>query len=701
MPLSKVPIWKEAPFLRLLPPFITGIFLRWHVNFPVNSAWIAFLTITALLLSIHQARLHFRFRFNTISGILLNLLLLVAGILLTGYHDPLSHPRWISSKYEGHPVKATLQAPLSPKARSYKTIAAANQLIAPGKSIPVNGNLLIYFSKEVDPTVLSYGSVILVNKPLQPVKNSGNPGAFDYERYCRFNRIAYQVYLRPGDFALAPRKETRVLAGFITYCRQKIIYLLDSYIHGAKENALAEALLIGYKDDLDKNLVQSYSNTGVVHVIAISGMHLGIIYWLLGWVLRPLTRQKHTRPAGFLLILTGLWLFTLLAGAGPSVVRSAVMFSFIATGDAFSRRSPVYNNLAASAFLLLCWDPLWLWDVGFQLSYAAVLSIVVFFRPVYSLVFVQNKLLEAIWKLAAVTLAAQILTTPISLYHFHQFPNLFLLANIVAVPLSSLVLLGEVFLCLVSFMPFLAAWTGSALSFLIGLLNRYIENLDSLPFATWQGLMISPSQLFLLLSFTAAAGFAWLHRNKQALLLALLCLLAFAGLRLHSFRKADGQRKVIVYNVPGKQAVDIIIGRNFYFVGHPSLSKDSFPRNFYLQPARRLYRVLPGELFHDEKSNWLLDNNRLLILGAHPLLSVHPSPGPAAGRADLLLLSENMPWPLLPLLETFQAKQVVADASNKARFIRQWKQDCEKAGIPFHAVSEKGAFVWEGARSKW
>ena len=155
---------------------------------------------------------------------------------------------------------------------------------------------------------------------------------------------------------------------------------------------LAEALLIGYKDDLDKTLVQSYSNTGVVHVIAISGLHLGLIYWLLLMLFKPLQKRKlkWLRPV---FILTGLWLFSLLAGAQPSVLRSAVMFTCIVLGDSFARKSSIYNTLALSALLLLCINPYWLWDVGFQLSYAAVLSIVIFMQPIYNWFYIKNKVL--------------------------------------------------------------------------------------------------------------------------------------------------------------------------------------------------------------------------------------------------------------------------------------------------------------------
>jgi competence protein ComEC len=218
--------------------------------------------------------------------------------------------------------------------------------------------------------------------------------------------------------------------------------------------------LIGYREDLDKSLVQSYANTGVVHIIAISGLHLGMLYGLLLLVLKPLKKLKMPSWCQLSIVLAGLWMFSFIAGASPSVLRSAVMFSVIAVGNAAKKKANIYNTLSASAFLLLWINPFFLWDPGFQLSYAAVLSIAIFQKPITGLIETGNKILDATWSLVSISFAAQILTTPISLLQFHQQPLLFLFANAVAVPLSGIVLYGEILLLLVSNIHILANGTG-------------------------------------------------------------------------------------------------------------------------------------------------------------------------------------------------------------------------------------------------
>ena len=261
-----------------------------------------------------------------------------------------------------------------------------------------------------------------------------------------------------------------------------VIKVLRTNIQGPRECGLAEALLIGYKNDLDKNLLQAYSNTGVVHVVAISGLHLGLIYAMLNIFCRPLSNRKVGKVLRPVIVLAGLWIFSFLAGASPSVLRSAVMFSFVAVGSSVSKRSSLLNNLAASAFFLLCYDPFWLWDLGFILSYGALLSISIFMKPIYNLYVSENKLLDGIWKMNAVTLSAQVMTMPVLLYYFGQFPTLFLFTNFVAIPLSSIVLIGEIVLCAICFVKPAARLCGELLELLIRLMNDVVEYFNGFSF---------------------------------------------------------------------------------------------------------------------------------------------------------------------------------------------------------------------------
>jgi len=468
MIVGSIPIWKKAPFLRLLVPFIFGIILQWQFQFPVRFGWYVFSISLLLFLFSFLLPQFTRFKWSALSGVAIAFTFLSLGSLITWYKDVRHDATWFGKnyKYKDPVVVRLTEAPVE-KINSYKAIATVIAVNDEQKNFSTTGDLVIYFKKDSSVANLDEGSQLTLSTALQEIKNTGNPGGFDYKRYSLFQGITHQVYLDPGDFVLLTEKHKSSWAGILNAIRKKTLNILRQNIPGEKEAGLAEALLIGYKDDLDKDLVQSYTNTGVVHIIAISGLHLGLIYWLLVSLLKPLGKRKKLKWVNPVLVIAGLWLFSLVAGAQASVVRSAVMFSCIVVADVLSKKTSIYNTLAVSALLLLCYNPFWLWDVGFQLSYAAVLSIVIFMQPIYNLLYIKNKILDSIWKLNAISIAAQLLTTPLSIYHFHQFPNFFLLTNFIAVPLSSIIVLGEIFLCAISFIPFLATISGKILNWLI------------------------------------------------------------------------------------------------------------------------------------------------------------------------------------------------------------------------------------------
>jgi competence protein ComEC len=697
MSLPVIHIWKKAPFIRFLFPLIAGIILQWHFQIQPGVLWVALCTSAIITVTFFFIPFFERYKLSVLSGMAVTVLFIALGGVLSWYKNIQHDKNWFGKYYNSETtlVVTLLEDPVE-KIKSYKANASVDLFLKNDSCIKTKGTIILYFKKDSSLSGIEYGTRLVISKPLQEIKNSGNPGGFDYKRYSLFQGITHQAYLKENEFEILSSTNKTLFQQFINNSRSKVLSILRNNIKGEKELGLAEALLIGYKDDLDKTLVQSYSNTGVVHVIAISGLHLGLIYWLLTWFFKPLQKRKLNPIAiGWLrpiFILTGLWLFSLLAGAQPSVLRSAFMFTCIVLGDSFARKSSIYNTLALSALLLLCINPYWLWDVGFQLSYGAVLSIVIFMQPIYHWFYIKNKILDFIWKLNAVTIAAQILTVPIGIYHFHQFPNYFLLTNFLAVPLSSLILLGEILLCVVSFIPHIATFIGKILSGLIWIMNSYIERIELLPFSLWDGLQISILQAILLLGVAAGLGFWLMEKSKTGLKYALAALLGFVVLRAVSFIQANNRQQLIVYNVPQKTAIDFINGREYLFVGDPDLLADDFVRNFHIKPSRVLHRIEPAINFENYQQQ-----KNLIVFNGKKILSInetkHFSPLKEKIRVDLLLVSGNPKLFFNELAETFSVKQVVFDGSCPAWKINYWKKDCDSSHIPYHDVSEKGAFV--------
>jgi len=684
-----VHFWNKAPFVRLLLPLMAGIILQWYLQFNFDLL----LTVTLICISIiviyFFLSLVNRFRLAIVHGVLVNILVFCSGSILVWINDIRHNESWIGNHYqEENIVVAKLEEPVIEKPNSYKSLATVQNLFSNSGNKSVTGKIIIYFQKDSSLKSLNYGERISFKKSLQEIKNSGNPGSFDYKTYSLFNGITHQVYLTKKDFILLPEKDISFFKSFIFDCRHWVLKTIKSFIPQKKEQGLAEALLIGYKDDLDKNLVQSYSNTGVVHVIAISGLHLGLIYWLLIMITRSLAKNKKTAFIRLLVIILCIWWFSILAGAQPSVLRSAVMFSFLAAGEVLARRTSVYNTLALSAFFLLCYNPFWLWDVGFQLSYTAVISIVAFFRPIYNLFYCKNKLVDMVWKLNAVTISAQLLTLPISMYHFHQIPTLFLFTNLVAVPLSSIILFGEIVLCILSFIEPIAKFLGILIQWLIWLMNSYIEKFDQFPFSIWDQISVNIPQT-ILLSACIVFLMYWFMENKRIFMWSgVFCLLGFVFIEsLNSYQKSQ-QHKLIVYNIPKHKAIEIVSGDEYMFIGDSVVKQDKQLQNFHIIPSHILFGLKDESAFSCSKE-FIFQNQRILIIDS----SLNLKPVWKKDSIDQLILSSNPKIYISELHSVFFINKLIIDGSVPQWKAKLWKKDCNSLRIPYHDVTEKGAFV--------
>lgn len=687
------PIWKEAPFIRLIIPFIVGIMCEWYCPLPVLSIWLLLTASVIALWLFAIKRISHQYHAQWRNGVWLHTILFTTGFLLFFYKDVRHQSACISNRYvAGNAVQVTIEEPLCEKNQSFKTVASAQWIFNDHSAQPVCGKILLYFPKDSMVQHFQYGTQLLIFKALQPVKNSGNPGCFDYQRYCTFQSIYYQSYLKHSGYIALNIKNENQFRKFLFSTREKIIALLKKYIPGQKEAGLAEAMLIGYKDDLDKNLVQSYSNTGVVHIIAISGMHLGLIYWLLMLLCGSFRNRKWSRYVQPVVIVAGLWLFSCLSGGAPSVMRSAVMFTCLVIGNHINRKTSVYNSLTASAFLLLCYNPFWLWDAGFQLSYAAVLSLAIFYNPIYHLLFIQNKIFNFIWKSMAVTLAAQILTVPIAVYHFHQFPNLFLLANLVAVPLSGIIIIGAILLCIAGIVPVAATGIGYVLHHLIYQLNNFIEQVAQLPFAISTDLQMNLPQL--IGAYTCIVAISWwlLHKNKSGVYVTLIALAFIVVFRTVEIWNALQQKKLVVYNVPKHSAMDVLAGKQFFFKGDSAIQQDDLIQNVYLHPCRLLHRVTnrynTGNLLV-WKNYFRFGHTSVLVIDA----SFSFKKTAPKMMVDVLVLAQNPTVQITQLTDVFTCRQVVFDSSNPAWKVKKWQQECRQAGLPCFSVASQGAFV--------
>ena len=691
-----VPLHKKAPILRLLLPFIAGIILQWEFQLPVYISLFCVICFGIAFSLFYLFPLFIRFKLQFLQGFILHLLLISFGLLLTWQNDVRHSSKWYGHYYNDSDfLVVRINEPLVAKAKSDKANGYVEAVIHNNITTICTGKLLLYFAKDSAGTLLHYGDRILIHKNLQQIKNSGNPGAFNYQRYAAFQSTFYNVFLKPADWVKLSGKDINNFSQFIFTARDKVLAILKENIPPGKDGlGLAEALLIGYTNDLDKDLVQAYSNTGVVHIIAISGMHLALIYALLVLVFAKIPLIKKSKLLQVVLILCCLWIFSILTGAAASVIRSAVMFTFIAVGKNFSKTSSTYNTLAAAAFVMLCYNPYFLWDVGFQLSFLAVIGIIVFQNSICNWVYIKNKYLNMVWQLVAISLAAQILTFPVCIYYFHQFPNYFLITNIIAVPLSTVILYAEIALISLSCIPYLGLFAGKIVYWLIWGMNKYIVWVSQLPYALWEKI---PSTIFstcLLYGVVIGLGYWLLNKSIIGFKLALCCLLFFTVLIAYQDWQFKNQQKLIVYNVQQHQAIDFVQGNTYHFIGDSILTKNGSDQNFNLKPSRLALQLTTFNktlLNLTNQSYYKTGNKKIIVWDKSfeievPLKKI---------EVDFLVISKNPKVSIVMLNKVFNCKQYITDASNPKWKIDQWRQECTALNLNFYSVSTQGAFIYD------
>ncbi len=691
-----IPFWKEAPFVRLLVPLIVGICLQkyLHLNFFFIVSCIFLDLIVVLAYNLFS--ISFQYKWRKIHAAFILLLVFFLGIFLK-YNNNLSNNNyWYGNHFsEGEAMLLRIDEPIVLKSAIVKTTASVKAIVKQKSIIRCDGKIIIYIRTKKAESVVKYGDFILTYKLPRKIRNAGNPGSFDYQQYQSDQQIYDQLYLNDNDYLQLNFINKSKLIGFIIYLKNHTISILKKYIHHPSELGIAEALLIGYKNDLDNEIVRAYSKTGVVHIIAISGLHLGLIYFLLIWVLDRIPIIKKSKSIKCTIVILSLWMFSLITGSSASVLRSAVMFTCMAFGKLLNKESSIYNSLCASAFILLVYNPNFLWDVGFQLSYMAIIGIVLLQKPIQHMIstngFVQRKL----WEMTSITLAAQIFTFPICLFYFHQFPVLFLISNLVSVPLSTMILFMEIVLISFSGVPVLSDFVGLLTVQSIKLLNGYISFISNLPYSNIDHIYSDFMSTVILYAFLITVILLCFRKNKFYLKLSLIGLSIFCCCVTIAAIRINFQKKIIFYNYSKKNVIDFINGNNYYSNEKFNGSDNNNIYGSVLLPARNYYGSSTESIHLNEfyrKDNIFQFYNKIILV-LDTFVKYEPITKPV--QIDFLYISNSPRIELSAILHTVRPKVVLFAASNKISFLKKWKQDCDKYRLCYFSIKERGAYVCE------
>lgn len=685
-PTWNLPVWKTAPLLRVVIPVISGIALQDRV--PVPGIVYVAATFLLILWGFQWLPDKFRMRYSFIPGTVWIFVWILSGAGLRAGADIRLQSNWMGH-FTGDTTliwKMQLMEDPVQKERWIRSTARMISVFKAGKEIPVTGWVMLKCTADAQSQHLHAGHQIITPATPQQIRSVRNPGAIDYALYAARKQCYHRLSLKEGQFRII----SDASPGWLIVTHRWVRNRLREAFPDNRIYALAAALLIGYTKELDPDLVQAYSDTGVIHIIAISGMHLSLVYLLLNGLFARIPIINKSRLLRVSMVLLLIWSFTCLTGAGASITRAAVMFTCMQFGEWMGRKTQVLNMLMAAAYILLLADPMLLWDLGFQLSFLALLSLVLFEPALKKSCWPRQTWLQPAAQLLAATCAAQILTFPVCLYYFHQFPLVFLLANILAVPLSTCILYGLLVLMLDLRWPWIGAATARLIAWMIQWMNLGIEWLSRLPVASWKKLPADGYST--LLWYLAITGiWNWLqHRQKKWLL---FLISSFFGLLIWLFiqdAQLRRQHLLVIYQVTGKTLISVHRGTHFYYwpdsaISHPFLQKT-------LNAANTVYsgNQPDPDLLIQSNRQWPLlaaGNKILFIPDARNQLPLQ------LPRIDIVLITRTARINLETLSAQTRIGTVVIDASNSLWKIAQWKSRCETLHLRCHSVPDQGAFL--------
>ncbi|MCB9295314.1 MAG: ComEC family competence protein [Lewinellaceae bacterium] len=686
---------REYPMARLLLPLALGMGAglagaEWR-------QWVALIALIFLLaLLAFWQRPGRRFSRRWWFGLALHLFLFFFGSALAGFHDERRHPRYPSLSGEETCIlgRIRLLEPAGERLRLETDIRAAAD--SSGGLRRASGKLMAYLDITARSRQLRPGDVLLLKTEMLPVPGPLNPNAFDYRRYLHFRNIHYQAFVDEEDWRWLEHRPSP--GSYARQLRQRCLKVLRRHLPTGNEYAVAAALILGYKADLPEETRNAYAHTGAMHVLAVSGLHVGIIQMLLSFALGLLRLPwRWWPPFRTLMLLAGIWAFALVTGASPSVLRAATLFSFLSVGQALRRRTNIYNTLAASAFLLLCFDPFLLFNVGFQLSYLAVLGIVYFQPLIYRQWYVKNRVGDYLWKLLAVSLAAQLTTLPLSLYYFHQFPLYFWLSGLAVVPAAALILSSGLALFVCHAVPLAGLAVGKVLYGITWLANALIFLIQQIPGGLIQGFWVGLPVVALLYLALLCAVLARETRNFNWVLGGLLCLLGVGALNAAREVQVQRQHTLVVYHIPRATAISLFEGKQaslFHSPGLPDKQLEYASQNHYWYRRASLAgrRPLSGS---GQGRGWAYRRGALQY-GPSRLLAIGGGePLPAGAGADIVLLRNGVNIRLEELRRKVPFRLALIDGSNPPWKARKWKEEARALGVSCHYTGEDGAWVEE------
>ncbi len=671
----------QFPLARVTLVFIIGIVFAYYFQ-PSPNLVFTYLFVTALLLGSVYFWSTKKSNLVRIFGISVYITAFGIGIGSQTIHTATyqkNHFTQIDSVFEQtHTFNLVLREKLKSSVSSQRYIAMVQKI----DTTICSGKIVLNIKKDSLHHSFIIGNRLQIQSSLYPNSTPKNPDQFDYGSYLKNKQIYGQLYVDDSDINISSQIEKDIWY-YAAQIRNTIITNLTKDGFNPTELNVAVALILGQQQDIDPEISKDYQYAGAVHILSVSGLHIGFLLLFVTFILKPIPNTKKGSFLKLVIILCSLWLFGILAGLAPSVVRSVTMFSFVAIGQHLRRSVNIYHTLLVSILLILLVQPAFLFDVGFQLSYLA-LFFILWFHPLLSSIWKpKNKISKYIWDILSVSFAAQIGTLPLSLYYFHQFPGLFFITNLVIIPLTGFIMGLGVLVMVLAYFDSSPIFLSKALEWSLFIIDKIIHTIASLEQFIIKDIPFSLA--FLLSSYAVVLSIIlWFKKPQFHRLVAILIsvvLLQFTF--IWNEWKVATQQEWIVFNSKKHTLIGERKGNAVTLYANDSIRKGGVKNN-------TLNTYLVANFSHlaaakELKNTIFFNGKRILIIDS---TGVYPKQ-----HTDIIVFTQSPKINLERLIQISRPKVIVADASNFKSLQKRWNATCLKAKIPFHSTSEKGFYI--------
>jgi len=700
--------WNRFPLFRLLIPFVLGIVVAVNIQaeyFHLTKI-ILFLFVVSVIMALTKT-IYIKYRFRWLFGAVAFLLFFLVGYQLTIYKTAAFHPYHFSENIvEGELNLAVGNVKEQPveKENSIKMVVEIISTNNKEAWYNTGGETILYLQKDSASKQISYGDQILMNARLNQVKPPANPGQFNYRQYLSTQGIYHQAYIRSGQWKILENELGNPIFTTAYLLRDKLLKVYRENGLVGEEFAVASALILGYRDEINTDLKTSYSKAGAMHVLAVSGLHVGIIFLVFDSLLLFLKRFKNGNiiKAGLLILL--LWSYALLTGLSPSVMRAATMFSFVVVGKAFNQYTNVYNTLVVSLFLLLIINPYLITSVGFQFSYLAVFGIVYLYPKLYYQWEPANWLVDKAWAIICVSIAAQLATFPLGLLYFHQFPNYFLLSNLFVIPLATMVIYLGLLVFITSPFTWLSLIITKLLSGTIMILNAAVRLVERAPYSSTTDVSINLAETILIYGLVVLLISFFILNSAKHLKWGMAIATVLMLFQIVENHYQLSQKKFIVYDVPKHSAYDLVKGKNALLIADSELLIDPKMKQFNM--SGNWLHLGVNQCLEMDLNNWDITKANAGVFMKRPFLqhgnarivlidkdfSSHEL-GTEKIDVDYIVVSDHPKLKIADLIRIFNTSKIIFDSSIPKWKVMKWVNQCKNLNVNYHVVSQSGAFV--------